>query len=188
MTEIFSILSLIATIAFIVLLVIYVIDKMRKRQGAIRLRTVIITFIVALACVSALVVTMIAESKLDAHDQDPKAYQSGITYTQVARNPAQYDDKKLKFTGRVLQVVNVADGEIEVPIAVDNNDDHVILVEIDRHLLKNNSILEDDLITVSGIGDGTKRYNATNRGDITVPYMEAKIINNRGDADDIYEE
>lgn len=86
MTEIFSILSLIAAIAFIVLLVIYVIDKIRKRQGSIRLRTVMIAFVVALAFLSALVVTMIAQSKRDAHDQDPKAYQSKITYNQVARN------------------------------------------------------------------------------------------------------
>lgn len=188
MTEIFSILSLIAAIAFIVLLVIYVIDKIRKRQGSIRLRTVMIAFVVALAFLSALVVTMIAQSKRDAHDQDPKAYQSKITYNQVARNPEQFDDKKLKFTGRVLQVINVEDDEIEVPIAVDNNEDHVMLVEIDRHLLKNASILEDDLITVSGIGDGTKSYNDPNHGHVTVPYMEAKIVNNRDDANDIYEE
>ncbi len=188
MTEIFSILSLIAAIAFIVLLVIYVIDKIRKRQGSIRLRTVMIAFVVALAFLSALVVTMIAQSKRDAHDQDPKAYQSKITYNQVARNPEQFDDKKLKFTGRVLQVINVEDDEIEVPIAVDNNEDHVMIVEIDRHLLKNASILEDDLITVSGIGDGTKSYNDPNHGHVTVPYMEAKIVNNRGDANDIYEE
>lgn len=179
MTEIFSILSLIAAIAFILLLVIYVIDKIRKRQGSIRLRTVMIAFVVALAFLSALVVTLIAQSKRDAHDQDPKAYQSKITYNQVARNPEQFDDKKLKFTGRVLQVINVEDDEIEVPIAVDNNEDHVI---------KNASILEDDLITVSGIGDGTKSYNDPNRGHVTVPYMEAKIVNNRGDANDIYEE
>lgn len=75
-----------------------------------------------------------------------------------------------------------------MPIAVDNNEDHVMLVEINRHLLKNASILEDDLITVSGIGDGTKSYNTPNRGHVTVPYMEAKIVNNRGDANDIYEE
>ena len=188
MTEIFSILSLIAAIAFIVLLVIYVIDKIRKRQGSIRLRTVMIAFVVALAFLSALVVTLIAQSKRDAHDQDPKAYQSKITYNQVARNPEQFDDKKLKFTGRVLQVINVEDDEIEVPIAVDNNEDHVMLVEIDRRLLKNASILEDDLITVSGIGDRTKSYNDPNRGHVTVPYMEAKIVNNRADAHDIYEE
>ncbi|MFH0349413.1 hypothetical protein [Leuconostoc citreum] len=78
------------------------------------------------------------------------------------------------------------DDAVQIRLAVDGNSDNIILVNIDNSLLNGSRVLEDDLVTASGISKGTVSYKSTLGGKITVPSMEAKIISDQGKASDDY--
>lgn len=120
-------------------------------------------------------------------DKNPNSYKTGITYEQIARTPDEFESKKLQFTGKVLQVME-DDDDTQVRLAVDGDYKNVILVDITKDLLNNSRVLEDDLLTVSGISKGTTSYKSTGSGKITIPAMSAKIVNDQGKASDDYGE
>lgn len=114
-------------------------------------------------------------------------YQTGITYDQIARNPNDYKDKKMQFTGKVIQVIE-DDDQTEIRLAVDGNSDNIILVDYDNNILNGSRVLEDDLVTVSGKSVGTISYKSTMGGKITIPGMSATILTDQGKASDDYGE
>lgn len=128
-----------------------------------------------------------SSSTSDDSDRDPASYKTGITYDQIARTPDDYTSKKIQYTGKIIQVIE-GDGAVQIRLAVDGNSDNIILVNIDNSLLNGSHVLEDDLVTASGISKGTVSYKSTLGGKITVPSMEAKIINDQGKASDDYGE
>lgn len=124
-----------------------------------------------------------AASASIAHD--PATYQTGITYDQIARTPDEYDMEKVQFTGRVLQVMEDKT-ETQIRLGVDGGYDNVILVLIDKSDLNGSRILEDDLVTVSGISSNTVSYESTLGGNITIPSMIGLIVDDQGPASDNY--
>ncbi|OSP81393.1 hypothetical protein B9J75_07100 [Leuconostoc citreum] len=120
-------------------------------------------------------------------NEDPSSYKTGITYDQISRTPDDFKYKKMQFTGKVLQVME-DDDDTQVRLAVDGNYKNVILVDITKDLLNNSRVLEDDLLTVSGTSQGTTSYESTGSGKITIPAVNAKIINDQGKASDDYGE
>ncbi|MBZ5958180.1 hypothetical protein KIJ03_02030 [Leuconostoc gelidum subsp. gasicomitatum] len=122
----------------------------------------------------------------EAAEKDPNSYKTDITYEQIARTPDSYEDKKIQFTGKVLQTMENDDDSVQIRLAVDGNYDNILLVNIDKSLLNNSRILEDDLITVSGISKGTVSYKSTSGSRITIPSMDSKVINDQGKASDDY--
>lgn len=126
-------------------------------------------------------------SNSSSEDSNPDSYKTGITYDQIARSPNDYKGKQMQFTGKVIQVIE-DDGAVQIRLAVEGNSDNIILVNIDNSLLNGSRVLEDDLVTASGISKGTVSYESTLGGKITVPSMEAKIINDQGKASDDYGE
>lgn len=106
--------------------------------------------------------------------EEKKGYDSGITYEQVSREPKTYSGKKVKFSGKVIQV-SKGDSNIRLRVAVDGNYKNIILVEYDSSIVSKN-VLEDDKITVSGIFAGEISYKATSGATISVPGMLAKHI------------
>lgn len=127
------------------------------------------------------------ETSSSKEDTNPQHYQTGITYDQVARTPDDYKDQKIQFTGRVVQVME-DDDDTQIRLAVDGNYDNIILIDIDNTDLNGSRILEDDLVTASGISAGTTSYDSTMAGTITIPSMTTVIINNQGKASDDYGE
>ncbi|WP_273710489.1 hypothetical protein [Leuconostoc mesenteroides] len=125
------------------------------------------------------------EASSKVAEQEPTQYKTGVTFDQIARTPDDYDGKKIEFTGKVLQVME-DDDYTEIRLAVDGDYDNVILVDVDSDIMNGSRILEDDLVTVSGISDGTTTYESTSGANITIPAMTAKIINNQGKASDDY--
>lgn len=125
------------------------------------------------------------ESSSKAAEQEPAQYKTGITFDQIARTPDDYEGKKIEFTGKVLQVTE-DDDYTEIRLAVDGDYDNVILVDVDSDIMNGSRILEDDLVTVSGVSDGTTTYESTSGANITIPAMTAKIINDQGKASDDY--
>lgn len=114
------------------------------------------------------------QEKQKQEEEEKKGYDSGITYEQVSREPKTYIGKKVKFSGKVLQV-SKSDSSVHLRIAVNDNYKNVILVEYDPSISSKN-VLEDDKITVSGTFGGEISYKATSGATISVPGMIAKHI------------
>lgn len=98
-------------------------------------------------------------------------YSTGITYKELARTPDNYMDKKVKFTGTVIQVME-GDSETDIRLAVNDNYDNVLYCAIPKELTNNNRILENDSITIYGTSGGLVSYNSTMGEKITIPGIE----------------
>jgi F0F1-type ATP synthase membrane subunit b/b' len=108
-----------------------------------------------------------AKEKAAKEAEEKKGYNTGITYSQLARTPDDYYDKKVKFSGEVLQVVE-GDTTVQLRLAVDNDYDQIIFTEYDKSIVKSR-VLEDDEITIYGTSYGLFSYESTGSGTITIP-------------------
>lgn len=119
-----------------------------------------------------------AAAKAQAEKEAQQGYNTGITYDQLARTPDDYNGKKLKFTGRVLQVIE-GSGTTMLRVATKGRYDNVLLVEYDSSIVTTR-VLEDDKITLFGVSQGLYTYSSTGGGDITIPYVlidQIEIVN-----------
>ena len=96
-----------------------------------------------------------------------KGYETGITYDNLARTPDDYQGKKVKFYGKVLQVLE-GDGEIQIRLAVNDDYDTVLFGSYDSTIVSSR-VLEDDEITIYGTSVGLISYDSTMGGKITIP-------------------
>lgn len=99
--------------------------------------------------------------------EEAKGYETGITYDQLARTPDDFKSKKVKFTGKVLQVLE-GDDETQIRLAVDSNYDTVLYCGYSPSIITSR-ILEDDIITVYGTSVGLYSYTATLGSKVTLP-------------------
>lgn len=118
-----------------------------------------------------------AQAQLDAEKQQAEAeaakgYETGITYQQLARTPDQYEGQKVKFTGKVVQVIE-GTGTVQIRLAVNDDYDSVLLGQYDSSIVSSR-VLEDDHITIYGTSLGTVSYESVLGGTITIPavYIE----------------
>lgn len=96
-------------------------------------------------------------------EADEKAgYETGITYDQLARTPDDFKNKKIKFKGKVLQVLE-GDGEVQIRLAVNSNYDKIIYGAYKKDIVTSR-VLEDDIITVYGTSNGLLSYQSTMGG------------------------
>lgn len=117
-----------------------------------------------------------AEAKKKAEEEqkakeaeEKKEYDTGITYSQLARTPDEYVGEKIKFNGKVLQVME-SDETVQIRLAVGGNYDNVILCEYTSSIVTSR-VLEDDNVTVYGLSTGLITYTSTLGGEITIPSM-----------------
>jgi hypothetical protein len=99
--------------------------------------------------------------------EEKVGYNTGITYEQLARTPDDYEDKKVKFTGEVIQVVE-GDSSTQIRLAIDSDYDKVIYIEYASDIV-DSRVLEDDIITIYGVSKGLLSYESTIGGTITIP-------------------
>ncbi|MGY3704728.1 hypothetical protein BW731_07560 [Vagococcus martis] len=107
-------------------------------------------------------------------EEDAKGYDTGITYQQLARTPDDYMMKKVKFSGKVVQVLE-NDKDTQLRIAVDGNHDTIVYAEYESKLVSSR-VLEDDYITISGYSMGLLSYKSTIGGTITIPSIVVKKV------------
>lgn len=100
-------------------------------------------------------------------EEEAKGYETGITYDQLARTPDQYKGSKVKFYGKVIQVIE-DDGSVQIRLAVNDDYDHVVFGQYDSDIVSSR-VLEDDKITIYGVSAGTISYQSTMGGQITIP-------------------
>ncbi len=118
-----------------------------------------------------------AQTKLDeeaaaAAEKEAQGYETGITYDQLARTPDDYIGEKVKFYGRVVQVIE-GDSVVQIRLAVNDDYDTVLFGQYESSTVSSR-VLEDDYITIYGTSVGTISYESTLGGTITIPgvYIE----------------
>lgn len=115
------------------------------------------------------------EEKARKEAELARGYETGITYEQLARTPDDYVGEKIKFFGKVIQVMEGSDVTV-IRFAANDDYDSILYCEIEKNLTQNNRILEDDYITLSGVSYGLYSYQSTMGGEITIPAMIVDII------------
>lgn len=94
-------------------------------------------------------------------------YNTGITYDTLARTPDEHIGNKVTLSGEIVQVIE-GDDASQYRMAVDQDYDKMVLIEVPTDQLSSR-ILENDLITIYGVSQGTVDYESTIGGTITVP-------------------
>ncbi len=107
------------------------------------------------------------EERKKKDEEEKKGYNTGITYKQLARTPDDYIGQKIKFSGKVVQVVD-GSSEVHIRLAVNNNYDSILYCAYDPSILSFR-ILEDDKIIVYGTSLGLYSYTSTMGATITIP-------------------
>lgn len=107
-------------------------------------------------------------------EEEKKGYDTGISYEQLARTPDDFEGKKVKFRGEVVQVME-GDDEVQLRIAVNRDYNSIIFVYYDKSITSSR-ILEDDTITIMGISKGLYTYKSTMGGQITIPLISVDKI------------
>lgn len=112
-----------------------------------------------------------------------KAQCRDISYEDIARNPDNFKGQKVKFYGKVLQVqtAKILGGE-SVVLRVATKDsgydtwyDDVVYVNYEKKEGESN-ILEDDMVTLYGVCDGTTTYTTVMGSSVTIPSVNAEYI------------
>ena len=95
-----------------------------------------------------------------------------IIYDQLARTPDDYEGQKIKFYGKVIQVME-SDSSVTIRLAVNDDYDTILYGQYSKSIVSSR-VLEDDYITVYGTSVGTISYQSTMGGTITIPgvYIE----------------
>lgn len=114
-------------------------------------------------------VTFDSEIKEDSTPKEvnPADYNAGITYDTLARTPDEHIGNKVTLSGEIVQVIE-GDDASQYRMAVDQDYDKMVLIEVPTDQLSSR-ILENDLITIYGVSQGTVDYESTIGGTITVP-------------------
>ncbi|KQB82345.1 hypothetical protein AN225_02460 [Leuconostoc lactis] len=118
----------------------------------------------------------ITEVSPNISNNEPIAYRTDITYEQIAHAPADFAGEKMQFGGKVVKLVPT-DGDDKVQLAVNDNPNNLLIVDVDQDLLSGSNLSEGQQVTFSGVIEGIETYQ-TDQGDkVTAPSMDAKIIN-----------
>ena len=114
----------------------------------------------------------IDKQKAAEEAEKAKGYETGITYDQLARTPDDYEGQKIKFYGKVIQVME-SDSSVTIRLAVNDDYDTILYGQYFKSIVSSR-VLEDDYITVYGTSVGTISYQSTMGGTITIPgvYIE----------------
>jgi len=109
-----------------------------------------------------------AEKAAKEKEKKEKAgYDTGITYKQLARTPDDYIGEKVKFTGKIIQVIE-GDKAVALRVAINNNYDMIAYCMFDPKIISYH-LLDNDKITLYGTSTGLYSYQSTGAGTITIP-------------------
>ena len=114
------------------------------------------------------------EERLAREEEEAKGYETGITYDELARTPDDFKGKKVKFDGKVVQVME-GDGKVQIRLAVDDDYDTILYCEYNSDIVSS-IVLEDDEITIYGVSAGLLTYQSTMGGNITIPAVLVEKI------------
>lgn len=108
--------------------------------------------------------------KEEAERKEKQGYETGITYSQLARTPDDYKGEKCKFKGKVVQVME-EESIVAMRLAVNGSYDNILYVMTTSKTLNGERILEDDYITVYGTSSGIYTYTTVMGASVSIPSM-----------------
>lgn len=107
-----------------------------------------------------------------------KVYQS-LDYKAISRDPGAYEGNLYKFDGKILQVMEEAQGDgttfVTLRVATKGGYDDVVLVGYTRSAGEAR-VLEDDRITIHGTSHGLYTYETVMGAEMTIPLIMADTI------------
>lgn len=107
-----------------------------------------------------------ADKKAQKEAEEKAGYETGISFEELARTPEEFKGKKVKFYGKVIQSIEGTTVNA-MRFAVDGDYDCILFGSYLNNL--SYRILEDDYITIYGVANGLKTYEATSGAQITIP-------------------
>ena len=110
------------------------------------------------------------KAEAEAAAEAAKGYETGITYDNLARTPDDYNGKKVKFKGKVVQVLE-GTLETQIRLAVNKDYNKILYCRVPKAKTTSTRILEDDIITIFGVSEGLITYKSTMGGEITIPQV-----------------
>jgi hypothetical protein len=119
----------------------------------------------------------IAEVEASKAAEEAVGYETGFTYDQISRTPDDYNGKKVKFTGTVLQVIeDTTTLKLNnIRLAVNGDYNKVVYIQYSAGIT-DSRILENDKITIYGISSGLTSYTSTLGSKITIPMIYVEKI------------
>ena len=102
------------------------------------------------------------------------------TFKQIARNPSDYEGKRAKFTGEVIQVLDSYGIMYTLRVNITENEygyyEDTIYVTYFPKDDNEPKILEDDIVTMYGELDGETTYEAVFGQSVTLPSFDCEYI------------
>ncbi len=120
------------------------------------------------------------ELKVECSTISPARYKSqckSISYDSLARNPEKYEGQKVKFTGRVVQVMESSFVKVyRINVTWNGYGYYDDTVYVTYFGSSGGRILEDDVVTFYGEFDGLHTYETVLGSSLTIPKVSAKYI------------
>ena len=105
--------------------------------------------------------------KAQREKEEKEKYNTGITRNDLARDKDGLSGEYVKFSGKIVQIMQ-GDGYNQYRLAVDDDYDQMILIEMVDGLIDSN-LLEDDYITIEGMSAGNHSYETVLGAEKTIP-------------------
>lgn len=98
-----------------------------------------------------------------------------VSYRELLRSAAEYENRVLSYTGRVIQSVGLDSRTVQLLLAVDQDDSEQMVCEIDSALL---SAVpgRGDIVTVRGAFDGVHRYLMGDGTRVELPSLRVNAL------------
>lgn len=107
--------------------------------------------------------------------EEAKGYETGITYEEIARYPDKYKGSKVKFTGKVLQILEVSSSENQMRFSTGDYSSDVVYCVFDPNIFSGR-VLEDDKLVIYGTVYGLHSYTSIWSTTITLPLIKVDRI------------
>ena len=143
----------------------------------------IILIVVAIFAFSIFSTPLTVELSDDYDTMTKKEYKSAcqsIDYETLYRNVDAYVGEKVKFTGKIVQVVDQTNREYceyRISTKKDNYGYYFEdVIYVNYNLGEDPKFMEDDIVKIYGEVKGEKRYESTGSGMITIPEINAAYM------------
>jgi len=116
-----------------------------------------------------------AAEQAEREAKEKAGYDTGISYSQLARTPDEYKGQKVKIKGQILQVLEGGKNN-QLRLAVHKSSygwydtDEVLYCEYKTAIIPYR-LLDNDIITIYGTAEGLFSYEAVNGATITLPFV-----------------
>ena len=107
--------------------------------------------------------------------EEAKGYETGMTYEEIARYPEKYKGSKVKFEGKVLQILEVSASENQMRFSTRDYSSDTVYCVFNPNIF-DGRILEDDKLIIYGTVYGLHSYTSIWSTTVTIPLIKVDRI------------